>query len=204
MSKTYRFGFSALAAATIFILASNPAFAHAQSGVAGGFISGFTHPIFGYDHLVAMVAVGLWGAQLGMPAIWVLPVAFPVVMAVGGLLGVLGVPLPMVEVGIASSAIILGLMVALAARPPLAVASLIVAVFAVFHGHAHGMELPEAVNPLAYGVGFVSATGLLHLSGIVIGLLVAWPVGAQAVRLGGGLIAILGCYYLASWAGFVA
>jgi urease accessory protein len=204
MSRHSQSILSAAAAFALLALSSQSAFAHTETGVAGGFLSGFTHPIFGLDHLVAMVAVGLWGAQLGSPAIWVLPIAFPAVMAIGGLLGVMQVPLPAVEVFIAASAIILGIMVAFAARPPLVIAGLIVAAFAIFHGHAHGMELPEAANPLAYGVGFVLATGLLHLCGIVIGLLVAWPVGARAVQVCGALIALLGCYFLADWAGFIA
>jgi Hydrogenase/urease accessory protein len=170
--------------------------AHQQSGVAGGFVSGFTHPLFGPDHVVAMVAVGLWGAQLGAPAIWVLPITFPLIMAFGGLLGVLGIPIPGVEVGIALSAIALGGMVALQARPPLWAAMVLVGVFAIFHGHAHGAELPEAANPLAYGVGFVIATGLLHLTGILIGLLISRPLGATAVRVCGGVIALIGAYFL--------
>jgi urease accessory protein len=158
---------------------------------------GFTHPIFGFDHVVAMVAVGLWGAFLGQPAIWLLPVVFPLMMAFGGLAGVLGVPLPGVEMGIALSAVALGAMVALALRPPLWVAAMLVGAFAIFHGYAHGAELPESANPLAYGVGFVIATGLLHLSGIALGLLSRWPAGLQAVRIGGGPIACVGLYFLA-------
>jgi urease accessory protein len=163
----------------------------------GGFRSGFTHPILGFDHVVAMVAVGLWGAFLGQPAIWLLPVVFPLVMAFGGLGGVLGVPLPGGEMGIAASAVALGAMVALALRPPLWVPVILVGAFAIFHGHAHGTELPEAANPLAYGVGFVIATGLLHLSGVALGLLSRWPAGLQAVRVGGGAIACIGLYFLA-------
>jgi urease accessory protein len=173
------------------------ALAHTGIGVIGGFQSGFTHPIFGFDHVVAMVAVGLWGAFLGQPAIWLLPVVFPVVMAFGGLAGVLGVPLPGVEMGIALSAVALAAMVALALRAPLWVAAVLVGAFAIFHGHAHGVELPEAANPLAYGVGFVVATGLLHLSGLALGLLSRWPAGLQAVRVGGGAIACVGLYFLA-------
>ena len=179
------------------LLLPEVAVAHTGAGVVGGFLSGFTHPIFGFDHVVAMVAVGLWGAFLGQPAIWLLPVVFPVVMAFGGLAGVLGVPLPGVEMGIAASAVALGAMVALALRPPLWVAAILVGAFAIFHGHAHGTELPEAANPLAYGVGFVIATGLLHLSGIALGLLARWPAGLQAVRVGGAAIACVGLYFLA-------
>jgi urease accessory protein len=204
MSKSQSLGLAALAVGVFSILTAPAALAHSQAGVAGGFTSGFAHPIFGFDHLVAMVAVGLWGAQLGRPAIWILPIAFPAVMAVGGLIGVAGYPLPLVEIGIAASSLVLGLAVAFAANVPLVVAGLVVAIFAIFHGHAHGVELPDAANPLAYGVGFVLATGLLHLCGIVIGLLVAWPIGAHAVRVCGGLIAAVGIYYLAASAGLVA
>lgn len=172
------------------------AFAHTGEGISGGFLSGLTHPVFGFDHVVAMVAVGLWGAQLGNPALWLLPVTFPLVMALGGMLGVIGIPIPGVEIGIAASAIALGLMVAFVARPPLWVSCLLVAVFAIFHGHAHGTELPEAANPIAYAVGFVVATGCLHLLGIVIGLIHRWPVGAQALRAGGMAILGVGVYFL--------
>ena len=172
------------------------AVAHPGHEVAGGLISGFGHPLFGPDHVVAMVAVGLWSACLGRPAIWLLPVVFPIVMAFGGLLGGLGVPLPAVETGIAASALALGAAVALALRPPLWVSAVLVGAFAIFHGHAHGTELPQAANPFAYGVGFVVATGLLHLSGIALGLLARWPAGLRTVRVGGGAIACVGLYFL--------
>ena len=174
------------------------ALAHSGEGIAGGFVAGLLHPIFGWDHVAAMVAVGMWGAFLGMPAIWLLPVVFPMVMAFGGALGVIGVPIPSVEMGIAASAVVLGLMVALAARPPLWVAAVIVGAFAIFHGHAHGTELPDAANALAYSFGFVIATGLLHLAGIIFGLLLSWELGRIAVRAGGALIAAAGVYFLAA------
>jgi urease accessory protein len=174
--------------------------AHTGEGVAGGFVAGFEHPIFGLDHLAAMVAVGLWGAFLGQPAIWVLPVVFPLVMAFGGVLGIAGVPLPYVETWVSGSAVVLGLCVALALRAPLWFAALIVGAFAVFHGHAHGTELPNAANPLAYAVGFVTATGLLHLAGIAIGLLAAFSAGRIVVRTAGAVIAVAGLAFLTGYA----
>ena len=108
----------------------------------------------------------------------------------------MGVPVPAVETGIAASAVVLGAMVAFAVRPPIWFAAVIVGVFAIFHGHAHGTELPHAANPLAYSIGFVLSTGLLHLSGIAFGLLVRWPAGKLAVQAGGGLIALAGVGFL--------
>jgi urease accessory protein len=178
---------------------TSPAFAHTGEST-GGFLAGLTHPVFGPDHVVAMVAVGLWGAFLGPPAIWLLPILFPLVMAAGGVLGILGVPLPAVETGIASSAIMLGLMVALAARPPLWVAAVLVGAFAIFHGYAHGKELPDGANAVAFSAGFVTATGLLHLTGIAFGLAARWPAGRLAVRGAGCVIALIGLVYLGGYA----
>ncbi len=180
----------------LLILVPSVASAHTETGTVGGFVSGFLHPLTGLDHIAAMVAVGLWGAYLGAPAMWLLPVIFPVVMAFGGAMGVLGVPLPGVELCIALSGILLGLAVAFAARPPLWVAGVIVGFFAIFHGHAHGTELPHSANAFTYAVGFVVATGLLHLSGIALGLLTRWPWGRMAVRAGGGVIAGIGFGFL--------
>ena len=173
-----------------------PAIAHEQQGQAAGFVTGLLHPVSGLDHVLAMVAVGLWGAQLGAPAIWLLPVTFPLVMAFGGFLGLIGVPLPGVELGIATSAILLGAMVALQARPPLALAALLVAFFAVFHGHAHGTELPAGQSGLLYSVGFVVATGLLHAVGISIGLVHRWPAGRILLRAGGAAVSLAGVFFL--------
>lgn len=176
--------------------AIGPAHAHGGGDVASGFAGGFAHPLFGPDHVAAMLAVGLWGAVLGPPALWVLPVAFPLVMAAGGVLGIVGVPIPGVEIGIALSAVILGLMVACAAPAPLAVAVVLVAAFAVFHGYAHGTELPAGADAIAFSAGFVLATGLLHLAGIAFGTVGRWPVGRLAVRLAGGAIAVAGLAFL--------
>jgi urease accessory protein len=180
----------------VFLLLTTPAFAHDIEGGTGGFLFGLAHPVFGPDHVVAMVAVGLWGAFLGAPAIFLLPIVFPLVMALGGVLGILGVPLPAVESGIAASAIVLGLMVALAARPPLWAAAVLVGAFAIFHGYAHGRELPDGANAVAFAAGFVIATGLLHVGGIAIGQLARWPAGRVVVRAGGGAIAVTGAAYL--------
>jgi urease accessory protein len=184
-----------LVAVLLLTIAITPALAHTGS-TTGGLLGGFVHPLFGPDHVVAMVAVGLWGAFLGAPAIWLLPVTFPLVMAFGGVLGILGVPIPHVEAGIALSAIVLGAMVAFALRPPLALAAILVGVFAVFHGHAHGAELPAGSDPVAFSIGFVVATGLLHLAGIGLGLLVRWPAGQIAVRAAGAGIALAGIAFL--------
>ena len=185
-------------AAVALLALSQPALAHTGTDTVFGFRTGFLHPISGPDHLVAMIAVGLWGAQLGKPAIWILPITFPLVMAMGGVLGIVGVPVPHVEFVIGLSAVALGLVVALQLRLALWAAALLVAVFAVFHGYAHGRELPGAADPVGYGVGFVVATGLLHLCGILIGALTRWPVGAQIVRACGVAIGCAGVFFLVS------
>lgn len=180
-----------------------PALAHTGAGVVGGLVSGVLHPLTGPDHMVAMIAVGLWGAQLGVPAIWVLPVTFPLVMAFGGLLGVLGVPVPFTEPAVAISGIALGLLVFMNVRPPLWCAAGLVGLFAIFHGYAHGRELPAAADPMAYAVGFVAATGLLHLVGILIGELIKWPAGEKLVRGCGAAIGCVGVYFLLAAVGVV-
>ena len=177
-------------------LAPAIAFAHEETGQAAGFLAGLLHPVTGIDHVLAMISVGLWGAVLGPPAIWVLPVAFPLVMALGGLMGLLGIPLPGVEIGIALSAIVLGTMVLAEARPPIWLAALIVAVFAVFHGHAHGRELPEGTSALLYSLGFVIATGLLHAVGILLGAAYRWPAGRRGLRVAGAGVALAGIFFL--------
>ena len=173
-----------------------PDLAHTGEGYGGGFVSGFTHPILGWDHVAAMVAVGLWGAFLGAPAIWILPVVFPIVMAFGAVMGILGIPVPAIETGIAASAVVLGLMIVFAARPPLWIAAVLVGFFAIFHGYAHGTELPSNANAFAFAVGFVIATGLLHMIGIGFGLLVKWPAGRIAVRGAGAVISLAGVAFL--------
>lgn len=191
MKPTTRFAAPLIAT----LLFAAPALAH-TGGELGGLASGFLHPITGLDHVVAMIAVGLWGGILGGSLLWQLPVMFPLVMALAGAAGAAGVPLPGVETGIALSGIVLGIMVATFARAPRWVALTLVGLFAVFHGHAHGAELPEAVNPLVYAIGFVVATGLLHLVGIAVGMLSQWPSGKIVVRAAGAAIALTGGAFL--------
>jgi urease accessory protein len=174
------------------LLLSNPAAAHMGTGLPGGFVSGFRHPFSGIDHLLAMISVGLWGAFLGRPLIYALPVVFPAMMVVGAILGMFVVPLPPVELGIALSVVVLGGCIALSVRAPVWAASIIVAVFAVFHGYAHGKELPSAADPVSYSAGFVLATGLLHVAGICLGLLNDLPNGVVATRSMGAVIATVG------------
>jgi urease accessory protein len=185
----------------LVFLCAQTAVAHPQKGDAVGFLTGFRHPISGADHVLAMVAVGLWGAQLGSPAIWLLPVAFPVVMAFGGMLGLVGVPLPGIEFGIAASAIALGAAVMFEWKPPLALAAALVGVFAIFHGHAHGTELPPGQSALLYSMGFVIATGCLHAVGIGIGTVHRWSWGQRLLRVAGALVSMGGVFFL--WKAFV-
>lgn len=153
------------------------AFAHPGGGVVHGFGSGFAHPFLGWDHLLAMIAVGIWAGQRGGKARWVLPVAFVAAMGVGGALAFSGVALPGVEAGILASVLVLGALIAAAARLPLLGAAAVVAAFALFHGHAHGTEMPQTLSGLGYGAGFSAATALLHAAGVT--------VPASLHRLGG-------------------
>lgn len=180
----------------VLLLLANAAHAHSDDGGALGFLSGARHPVSGMDHILAMIAVGLWGAQLGAPAIWLLPVAFPMAMALGGMLGLMGVRLPGVEIGIALSAIALGTAVACAWRPALWMGAVLVGFFALFHGHAHGVELPAGASGLTYSIGFVVVTGLLHALGIALGLIHHWPAGRITLRVAGGAIGIAGIFFL--------
>jgi urease accessory protein len=184
--------------AAAFALACWPllGWAHAKSGRADGLLAGLQHPVSGLDHVLAMVAVGLWGAQLGAPAIWLLPLTFPLVMAFGGMLGLMGMPLPGAEVGIALSALLLGLAIFTAWRPALWAAAGVVGFFAIFHGHAHGTELPAGANGLTYSLGFVAATGALHACGIGIGVIQRWSPGQVALRAAGAGVAAAGVAFL--------
>ena len=186
------------------LCSAQTAWAHSDPRLAGGLFAGLEHPLSGPDHLLAMVAVGLWGAFLGRPLIVILPVIFPTVMAFGGALGMIGAPMPPVEIGIALSLLTLGGAIGLAWRAPVWLASVIVAIFAIFHGYAHGTELPSMADPIAFSLGFVLATGSLHVAGIAIGLLARRPGGATTVRGLGVAIAFAGVYYLTAATGLRA
>ena len=196
MSKTVRNPRALCVALIVLSVLPPAAMAHTGEGLTGGFFSGFVHPIRGWDHVAAMVAVGLWGTFLGRPAIWVLPVVFPLVMAMGGAVGVMGVPLPAVETGIALSSVVLGALILGKVRLPLWSAVILVGIFAIFHGYAHVIELPTPANPVSFAIGFVVATGLLHLAGIALGMVTALPRGDILVRAAGGAIAAAGAGFL--------
>lgn len=170
--------------------------AHVLAGEGGGFLHGFEHPLSGLDHILAMFCVGLWGAQMGGRSVWSLPIAFPLIMVIGGMMGIAGVPLPAVESGIALSIIVLGAAIAFLWRPPEWLAVLVIGAFAIFHGYAHGAELPTAADPADYALGFVVATGLIHLAGIAVGLGFQRFHGGQLARALGGLIGLGGVYFL--------
>ncbi|MCK8785033.1 HupE/UreJ family protein [Roseomonas sp. NAR14] len=168
-----------------------PASAHTGIGHAAGFTAGFLHPLGGADHLMAMVAVGLWAGLLGGRALWALPAAFLGTMALGGALGMAGVALPMAESGIVASVIVLGALAALAARLPVAAAAGLAALFGLFHGHAHGTEMLAGAGALAYGAGFLLATALLHGLGLVVGTgLGRERLGQRLARVAGGAMAV--------------
>ena len=180
--------------ATSFLLlagSSLPAFAHTGIGTVHGFSHGFLHPIGGLDHVLAMVAVGLLAAQIGGRALYLLPATFMAAMAAGGLFGIAGVPLPFVEIGIVGSVIVLGGVITFGRALPLAGAMALAAVFAVFHGHAHGTQMPADASGLAYGLGLLAATALLHAAGIAAGT-VAERAGPAALRIAGAAIAVAG------------
>ena len=179
-------------AAAILTLLATPAFAHTGLGDAHGFLHGFVHPIGGLDHVLAMVGVGLFAATLGGRALWAVPASFVAMMLVGGALGAGGVDLPGVEIGIAASIIVIGFVVALGRDWPLFLAMGLVGAFAVFHGHAHGAEMPLESSALAYSAGFALATALLHVAGLALGL--AARDARLALRAGGVLTALAGLW----------
>jgi urease accessory protein len=177
---------------------SSPAMAHVTNASGAGFGGGFAHPFSGLDHILAMVAVGMWASQLGRPAYWLLPLTFPVAMALGAILGVIGVQLPWVEIGIAASVVVLGMLIAAALQPSLALSIVLIGLFALVHGHSHGTELPQAASSLAYGAGFLGATVALHTIGLTIGSTSRWPLARFGFRAAGAAIAVVGLLLLVS------
>jgi urease accessory protein len=189
-----------IGAAVAVVLASGAAEAHTFGLHGAGFEHGFGHPFGGLDHLLAMVTVGLWAAQRGGRAVWLVPATFMAAMVFGGLLGLEGIALPMVELGIAASLMVLGSVVAFSFQPPLWVGMSMVAAFAIFHGHAHGAEMPEAASPVLYAVGFLLATGLLHSIGVSACLLarrkeVFATFADRAIRSAGAVVAASGVLF---------
>lgn len=171
------------------------AFAHTGVGETSGFMHGFEHPVSGLDHILAMVLVGIFAFQLGRRALWLVPVTFVLAMAGGGALGIARIDVPFVEIGIALSVVVFGLIVALGVKAPVAIAMAVVGLFAIFHGHAHGAEMPEDTGGFAYAAGFMIATALLHIVGIGIGVLIgkiAESRGPVIVRSVGGVAALAG------------
>lgn len=183
------------AAVAAFALAPGLASAHTGLGHVDGFAHGFAHPLGGLDHVLAMVMVGLFAAQLGGRARWLVPASFLAAMVVGGALGFAGVGVPFVELGIGLSIVVLGGVVAFNLQAGVTVAMALVGFFAVFHGFAHGAEMPESASGLAYGAGFALATALLHAAGLGVGLALDGKVGARramVVRSIGALVAFAG------------
>ena len=185
----------ALPAAATAILTPAVAFAHTGVGDTSGFVHGFGHPISGLDHILAMVMVGIFAWQLGGRALWLVPTTFVLIMAVGGALGIAGIGVPFVEIGIALSVVVLGAIVAFNVKAPVAAAMGLVGLFAIFHGHAHGAEIPEDAGGVAYAAGFMIATALLHLAGITAGFLIGRAgehYGSLVVRVAGGFATVAG------------
>jgi urease accessory protein len=182
--------------ATALVALPTAAFAHVGDHSHMSLAEGLAHPFTGIDHMLAMVAVGLWASQIGGRALWLLPLTFPVVMAAGAAMGFAGVALPLVEAGIAISVLVLGGVIAFALRPSLAISVPLIAAFALLHGYAHGIELPASVSALTYAVGFIAATFTLHLIGIGLGLVANRMPVRFAARTAGGAIACIGLLML--------
>lgn len=200
MSRTKTMTFTGWLA-TAALLASPAAFAHVGHGDTQGFISGLSHPFSGWDHVLAMVAVGIWAAQLGRAALWALPLAFPLLMALGGMAGMAALGLPGIEAGIALSSIVLGALVLAKVQMQVVFAAVLVGALALFHGYAHGAELPASANGLHYAIGFVLGTLVLHALGMLLGLLHNTSAGSLVLRGMGAGIAGAGAVFLAAAVG---
>lgn len=187
---------AAIPFALLLLLWPMPAFAHEAKSLQLGIVGGMLHPLSGPDHLLAMVAVGIWGAFLGRPLIYLLPIVFPTLMAIGGVVAMAGVTFPPVEIGIATSVIVLGAAILFAYRAPVWLAMSVVGLFGLFHGYAHGLELPSMADPIGFSLGFVVATGSLHIAGIVLGLIHNRRGGETLLRGVGGAITVAGLWFL--------
>ena len=188
--------------ALLLIAVPTAAFAHTGHGDTSGFLHGFMHPVGGLDHILAMVAVGVFAFVLGGRALWLVPLSFVGMMAVGFMLGVAQIDVPFVELGIALSSVVIGGLAALGRPMPVVLASAVVGVFAIFHGHAHGTEMPVDASGLEYAAGFVAATALLHVAGILAALGVARLVGKygkSVAQAAGGVFALGGIGVLTGW-----
>lgn len=173
------------------------AYAHVGAGEASGFMHGLAHPIGGLDHICAMLAVGLWATQMGGRSLWAVPLTFVGVMALGGALGTPGIGLPFVEQGIVLSVLLLGVLIAASVRLPLWLSSGMVGTFALWHGYAHGAEMPELASGIGYALGFMLATALLHAAGIAFGLGMQRISRERLVQAAGAGIALCGVYLAA-------
>jgi urease accessory protein len=198
MKNTYRVTSVFRCAFPLLLVCLMPSLASAHPGVPGhahGFTSGLLHPLTGLDHVCAMLAVGLWAAQCGGRARWLVPLTFVSIMLVGGILGMGGASIPCVEQGIAASVLVLGIFITAAVRLPLAASAAIVGLFALFHGFAHGAEMSGTTSGLTYGLGFAVVTAGLHLAGLGVGFAAQRFTSAQLIRYAGGAIAACGVYF---------
>ena len=184
--------FKTILSLLILALLPNLAYAHVGIGEASGWAHGLLHPFIGMDHLCAMIAVGLWAKQMGGRAVWFVPLTFVSIMALGGLLGIAAIPLPFVEVGILMSLLVLGVLIAAAIRLPLPASATLVGIFALFHGYAHGAEMPQTASGVSYALGFMLATATLHTTGIGMAIGLNKIGRPQWLRLAGVSIAMFG------------
>lgn len=189
---------SAILALALSLIPS-AAYAHDGSPVPfGGFLSGLVHPVLGYDHLLAMLSVGILSAQIGGRAIWTVPATFVCVMAIGGGLGLIDIGLTSTELGIAASLVLLGLIIVAERKLPVLLAMAGVGFFAIFHGYAHGTEMPTTAEPFLYAFGFLTGTALIHVAGVVMGDIAKhYERGKLILRAGGGLISLIGVLFIA-------
>lgn len=178
----------------VLLLIPSLAQAHPNGGAAVGFVSGVAHPLTGLDHLLAMIGVGIFAVQRGGRAIWMVPLAFISVMTLGAILGAAGLAMPFAEKGIVASVLVLGVLIAAAVRLPLVASTILVGVFALFHGHTHGAEMPATALGWLYGLGFLLTTAGLHLSGIGLGLAARKINSEKMIRYAGGAMALCGIY----------